>query len=297
MVDDDSDEMLGARLDSALRSGLALAEVDVESLVVGSRRRARRVRSRRIAGAVTTTALVVGVPVGYEVVHPGAAGTAPPAALLPSHPGVTDLIRPTARPNPVIAPSAVPPTEADTSLTYSSKGQAAPTAIPELFAFTAAELPPGLTLQRRSAADGGLLVDGQICSGPERPRPAVGRQWIWSTDPGQADDLSVSLTVTAWAAGQAATAFATVVEPTGNCTWKDPQTPRVLPEMAAERSWASTSDVKGEHYARAVVQVGDGIVGVQVRHPKTVAAATEIADRLAKVQVSRLQSGVLTGSG
>ncbi|HST83295.1 MAG TPA: hypothetical protein VLL08_16280 [Kineosporiaceae bacterium] len=290
MVDDDpndSDEMLGERLDSALRAGLGHHRVDVESLLHGSQRRAKRVRTQRIAAVVAAAALVVAVPVGYEVVNPGPGAVAPPAVLIPSssRPAATHDGRPTARPDPAAVPSAVPPSAED--------GQSP---IPDAFAFTAAELPPGLEVNSGSQQVNLPLVEGLPCAGPQnRPTPAAGRRWLWSAAPGTADELSVSLTVTGWATGKASAAFADTVKAARSCPDGDSidlSSPAVVVPGGPEgQVWAATSEAGGRHYSRALVQIGDKIVGVQVQHPKSVAAATELANKLVGLQIVRLRNG------
>lgn len=279
MVDKNSDDMLGARLDSALRVGLDLEQVDVATLLQGSRRRAQRVRAQRITAAVTTAVLVVAVPVGYEVLNAGTGATAPPAVLLPadSDPAKSRIVEPTPQPDPTAAPSPVPP----------SAAESLPTAIPDAFAFATTELPPGLVLESQVSEAGETLVDGQDCVGA---RPAISRRWVWSTNPGKADNLSVSLTVTGWAEKEAAAAFTEAIEGGGACTWKDPQTERVRPVGSAAQTWVATSETEGRHYGRALVRLGGGIVGIQVQDPNSAAAAAELADDLARIQLARLRT-------
>jgi hypothetical protein len=294
MVDDanDSDEMLGARLDSALRAGLGDHRVDVESLVHGSRRRARRVRSQRIAAVVAVSALVVAVPVGYEVVNPGPGATAPPAVLLPSssRPAVTQGGRPTARPDPGAVPSPVPPSVEDRTSTQSEGSR---TAIPDAFAFTAAELPAGLVLNSGSRKASAALVEGLPCADPQNQlKPVASGRWVWSGAPASVE-LSVSLTVTRWAPGTATTAFADTVRAAQSCSDGDSSgVPSSLPGGSDGQVWASTSKAEGRYYSRALVQIGNKIVGVQVQHPKSVAAATELANQLVGFQIVRLRNGL-----
>lgn len=273
----DSDEELGARLDSALHAGVGLDRVDVEMLLHGSRRRAQRIRKQRIVGMAAAAVLVVSLPVGYEVANVGEDAVAPAAAMLPSSAG------------PTMAHRAVPPARP----------------IPDGFAFHPAELPAGLVVDSGAESDAGLLVEGQPCGGAQHGlKPAVSRRWVWSADPGAAGDLSVSLTVTGWATGKAAPAFAAAVKTAKACSAGDSQTPHSLPEMSApeisasdpsgskplgEQRWATTSDLKGQHYCRALVQIGDRIVGIQVQHPKSAAAAAELADKLVEIQISHLR--------
>ncbi len=79
----DSDDQLGARLDTALRAGLASDDVDVERLLTGSRRRAGRIRNRRISAGVAAAVVLIGVPAGVEILRPSD-GVDPSAVLLGS---------------------------------------------------------------------------------------------------------------------------------------------------------------------------------------------------------------------
>lgn len=273
MMNDDTDDMLGSRLDSALRGSLDVNEVDVTTLVQGSRHRARRIRTRRIAGAATAAVLVLGVPVGYEVINPGTSGNNSSAALLPS--GKT---RGPAATGAATVPNPVP---------------ADPTAVPDGYAFTASELPAGLVLDPSSRSVPDTLIAGLDCGAETRIRPALGRQWAWAGSPSSADGLSISLTVTGWPKSEAAGAFTTVVDGTGSCTWDAPQQPRTAAGVDADQVWASTSESGGRLSARTLIRVGDGIVGIQVSRTKGSTAVAALADRLTRLEVTRLQNGDL----
>jgi hypothetical protein len=161
--------------------------------------------------------------------------------------------------------------------------------VPTAFAFTAAELPSGLVPEWNAPNTAGILVDGQRCDGPEKgARPLAGHQWIWAGRQGSASGLAVSLTVTRWSEGAAAVAFTAAIDETGYCKWQDPQTPRTPVGVSAKQTYASTSDLNGQHLARTMLRVGDSIVGIQVRNPKTSAAAAQLADNLAKIETARL---------
>jgi hypothetical protein len=304
---DDSDETLGARLDSALRSGLDLGQVDVATLVEGSRHRARQVRTRRIAAAVASAALVLAVPVGYEVVNPGGQTSSQPAAMLPSgsRSPADRALAPTARPKPTAVPSVVPPPGASSALIPGSTGstspsgpsgsptRAVPTSIPDSFAsFTAAQLPAGVSLERTAPLTVGVLVAGQECRSQSSGRssavrPVSGRQWVWAAGTG-AENRSVSLTITGWAGDDSAIAFRQAITDTGDCRWAGPQKVRELTVRLGEESWAATSSAGKQHYARTLVRIGNGIVGVQVQDPDGVGPAAALADRLARIQVTRM---------
>jgi hypothetical protein len=296
MVDDDSDEMLGARLDSALRTRLDLDQVDVGTLLQGSRRRARRVRTQRIAAVAAASVLVVALPVGYEVINPAGRGSAPPAALLPSssRPPVTHPAGPINQPNPTAVPSPVPP-----SGTGFASATTVPTSIPETFvSIPGDELPAGVSFDRTVPNTGQVQVAGQQCGRlasdqPQQVRPVDGRQWMWSAGSAKADVLSISLTVTSWAEGESATAFKQAVAGTGNCRWTDPQKPRAPspPGSLGSQSWGSTSSSGDRHYARTLVRIGNGIIGIEVTDPAGSGPAADLADRLMRLQVARMTRG------
>jgi hypothetical protein len=166
------------------------------------------------------------------------------------------------------------------------------TTIPDEFAFTTAELPPGLTSEEASGAAGAELVDGPDCAGaPPGASPAAARRWVWSTGSGAADGLSVSLTVTGWREGEAAPAFTAAIAAAGRCTRDNPHGPHALPPVSAGQSWAATSELDGRHYVRALVQFEDGVVEVQVQSQKGVEAA-KLVDKLVLIQADRLR-GIL----
>lgn len=306
MLDDDSDDRLGSRLDSALHTVLDVDRVDIQTLVQGSRRRARRIRTQRIAAMTVTAGLVLGVPVGYEVINPGAGGDATTAVMLPSAPARTRAGGPIDRSNPAptAVPSAVVPSATGSAApsngvppTVPDPITVAPTSIPDGFAFAPADLPAGLVRDPASRKATAALVDGQNCDpSSQGPRPAVSRQWVWADDQGQGDELSVSLTVSGWEPAEAATAFTAAVDETGYCRWEEPQQSRIRLGVSADQVWASTSELDGQHFARVVVRVGAEIAGIQVRHPKGSGAATKLADRLAQIEVSRLRNGNLKPS-
>ena len=319
MVDDDSDEMLGARLDAALRSDLDVGPVDVATLLEGSRHRARRVRTRRIAAMTTAAVTVLAVPVGYEVMNPGSWSDSQPAAMLPSN-SRSDADRPVApadRPIPTAAPSALVPPSADSASARSSTGVSpatsagsqtapgppgtpVPPSIPASFAaFPPAQLPDGVSLQSTDVNPAQMLVAGQECgppgSGPalsvQAVRPVAGRQWLWAARTGEPSTRSISLTITGWAGVDSSIAFQQAVDGTGYCRWLVPQKPRTPTGDLGPESWASTSSSGDLHYARTLVRIGNGIVGVQVQDSRGVGPAAALADRLTKLQVDRLGQG------
>jgi hypothetical protein len=242
---------LESRLSEALRSGLADTPVDAAALVVGAQRRVRRVRQRRAAGIAAAVALVLAVPVGYEVVHPSSSKYGTPAALLPAR-----------SPSPVAT-------------------------LPDSLAFPAAQLPAGLTLDLSLVSDRVPVVAGQQCGTGAGPRPRTGRQWSWSHGGADAAAMSVNLTVTRWA--DASAAFAALVADTGVCRWVDRPAPASFTARGASSSWAATSDFSTLHYGRAVVRVGDLVAGVEVQSPAGSAQARATAENLVSSIVPRLK--------
>jgi hypothetical protein len=268
VVDNGPDEQLGAMLQTALQAQLSSDDVDVRSLLRGSRRRSRRVRTQRLSLLAAAAVLVVAVPAGYEVIAPssGKSAQSQSAALLPSS-------------------SAAGHDEGD-------KPSAASTN-PDYMAFTSEELPNGLTLYWASGmSNGSATVNGQDCQhvDPTGERPIEGRQWLWTTNTGQLSDLGVTLTVTHWSAGTAAEALSELADDTGYCHWSDPQVERSSKVKQADGTWASTSSSHGLHYARTVIRVGDVIAGVEVQNPKGVKDAAVLADDLARIEASRLRT-------
>jgi hypothetical protein len=253
------DDELAHRLDGALRSGLAGGPVDAQALLAGSHRRATRVRQRRLAGVGAAVALVLAVPVGYEVMHPGASDTAPPAALLPSSPATTagSTGRPTGpRPSPV--------------------------AIPGSLSLTAAELPAGLKPELDLKGANVATVPGQQCQSLAAAglRPVAGRQWTWTDGSGRTTALTVSLIVTRWAPGTGTTAFDDLAADTGYCRWSDPQALRPFAPSGVDDAWAATSSFSTLRYGRAAIRIGDLIAAVEVQHPGGVKVAAELAEQL-----------------
>jgi hypothetical protein len=282
VVDNDSDEQLGALLESTLRTHLGTDQVDARALIRGSRRRAKRVRSQRIAALTTAAVLVVAVPVGYEVISPDPHGVAQPAAMLPSN-------------QAALTPGGAHPTQRSTSpqSPSGSAGADPARAIPDSLAFGAAELPSGLTLYWASGPSAGSpTVNGQDCQAADASssRPITGRQWLWSTNSGKLTDLGVTLTVTSWAPGSGSRALADLIHNTGACRWSDPQQVRAFTASDSDQSWASTSSRGQLHYARSVIRVGDVIAGIEVQHPDGTKAAAVLADHLARIEAKQLQN-------
>jgi hypothetical protein len=253
MVPDSSDDQLSTWLGSALRADLASDQVDVDALLTGSRRRARRLRSQRIGAAAVAAVLLVGVPAGLEVFRPGDE-VGPSAAMLPSSAGrVSGHSR-----------------------------------IPSSLAFTRAELPAGLAPVAESRSAGSLaqlpVVAGQDCSA-STGAPLVGRKWSWSS--AEAPGASVELVVTGWAPGSATAALTGLDGSGGACRWLEPQTAHAFTADHSDQSWSGRS-ASG---SRAVVRVGDWIAGVEVADPADPASALPLAQKLARAEASRLAAG------
>jgi len=295
---DNSDELLGARLDEALHTGLDTDQVDVTTLLHGSRRRARRIRTQRFATVTAAAALVLAAPVGYEVVNSQPGDVAPPAVMLPSSSGsaIARNVRPTPTATPTAASQdpATPPTP-----------RSASTAIPDSFAFTAAELPPGFVPVPAAGNAAPAMVGGQTCgSAPlknaQATRPVAARQWTWATKTATQTPTrtattapaarTVHLTVTEWAPGAAEVALQDAIGQTGFCRWNESQKEMALTgTVSGGQHWAATSTEAGQFHGRALIQIEDEIVGIEVTDPAGLAAAGRLADELAAVETTRLR--------
>lgn len=229
MVDNGSDEQLGVLLDSALRGGLRDGQVDVGALTQGSRQRARQIRHRRVAAVSGIAALVVAVPVGYQVIsdHPNGSTHADTAALIPS--GAARL------------PAA----------------------------FTAAELPAGMTLASTSKTVDGP-VPGLSCDWPRAPK--AGQRWVWKGSNG----ATVTLTVTRWAS--AAPVLNDVVKGAA-CQWSEPPVNEARGTIDGSDYWAAGVGTS----LRALLRSGNSIAGIQV----TGLSSTTLAE-LARTEADRL---------
>jgi hypothetical protein len=308
MVHDDSDEELAARLDSALQADLGSARVDVAALLDGSRRRARRVRSQRFAAITAVAALVVAVPVSYEVIRPERNRTVQPVEMLPSS-SLTAMPwsnRPT--PDPTRTPEAtasLPSTPAPNDSKLTSKPRvtlktagSAIYRIPDSVAFTAAELPDGLTLTLDVAGAKQPTVAGQVCDpgNPKAVRPITGRQWSWVDSSGSMTSTTVNLIVTGWKTGTGTEAFRELVANTGYCQWLDPQTVVDFSTPASDQTWSGTSTSSANaalKYGRVVVRIGDLIAGVEVQDASGTDVAVKLAEQLAVDSCGHLQASGL----
>ncbi|GLY14013.1 hypothetical protein LWF15_03060 [Kineosporia rhizophila] len=257
MTEQGADAELAARLDVALHERLSESSVDVAALAAGSRRRSRRVRSQRLGAAVGALAVLVAVPVGWQLATAEQSTDSVSAVLLPKH------------------------------------EQRAAAEVPESLGFSASELPPGVSLTGAAAgaSSGSVdpeLVDGLSCAGPTgTAQPGVTdnaqqREWRWS------GDTEVSLTVTRWpstdAAADALTGLTTGI---GGCSWNQPV--EVLPHevTGSEQTWAGSSTADGRAVVRMLVRVNELVAGVQVAGSDEETAA-ELADSLATIEVEKL---------
>lgn len=243
---------LEKRLSEALQSGLSDSPVDTPGLLDGTHRRVRRVRQRRVAGIAAAVALVLAVPVGYEVAHPESSEYGTPAAMLPSQ----------SSPSPIAT-------------------------LPDSLAFSASELPPGVRLDLSLVSDRVPAVSGQQCSAGAGLRPKTGHQWSWSNGGSDATAVTVNLIVTRWS--DASAAFTELATDTGLCRWVDPPTRHAFSAAGAASSWAGTSDFSSLHYGRAVVRVGNLLAGVEVQSPAGTEAALNTAERLVTSLTPRLR--------
>jgi hypothetical protein len=242
---------LEARLSEALRSGLADSPVDAPSLLDGAHRRVRRVRQRRMAAGAAAVALVLAVPVGYEIVHPETTKYGTQAAMIPGR-----------SPSPLAT-------------------------LPDSLAFRSAELPAGVRRDLSLVSERVPVVSGQQCADSPGPRPVTGRQWNWSSGDTNAASVAVNLTVTRWA--DASSAFTELVADTGLCRWTDAPTSHAFTARGAAASWAGTSEFSTLHYGRAVVRVGNLLAGVEVQSPAGTQAALTTAEQLAEALTPRLK--------
>jgi hypothetical protein len=307
MVHHEPDEELVARLDSALRSDLGSSSVDVVALLAGSHRRARRVRSQRIAVVVAVGALVVAVPVGYEVIRPEPNVIVQSAAMLPSSLltdvpwSATPTLSATQRPATTRQRQAPAPIGASST----SKAQAIPTptvsavhAVPDSVAFNATEL-PDLKLNSDIADPNQPTVSGQSCDpgAPNGARPITGRQWAWVDSSGKMTSTSVNLIVTGWKRGTGKLAFDQLVADTGFCRWSDPQTKVDFSTKLSDQSWSGTSVSSVDSalkYGRVVIRLGDVIAGIEVQDARGTDAAVKLAGQLAVDSCKHLRASGLT---
>jgi hypothetical protein len=305
-VNDDSDELLGARLDAALRADLDTDRVDVATLLAGSHRRARRLHTQRVAAMTAAAVLVVAVPVSYKVIDPHPTGITPPAAMLPSGSGsaVPRKEVPSAHPDPSPAATPAPddvgkqvrgprltsPPRTSTPTSAKLRQLKRAMVIPDWFAFTEAELPPGVVLSRAARSVDNAIVEDQNCGRTQAsPHSVAGRQWIWQTKGAGSDAQVVSLTVTSWAEADAATVFKVAISEFGSCGWFGRQVTSDQGGAPVNERWSASSTQDGQHYGRAVIRFGNGIVGIQVRDPDGLNEAAKLADDLAVAQDARLQ--------
>ncbi|GAB3241414.1 hypothetical protein [Kineosporia babensis] len=259
MTEQGADDELAARLDVALHERLHESSVDVGALAAGSRRRSRRLRSQRLGAAVGALAVLIAVPVGWQLATVEKSPTGDLGAVL------------------------LPKQE-----------QRAAAEVPDSVGFTESELPPGSTLTGAAAgaSSGSVdpeLIDGLSCAGPTgTAEPGVTdnaqqREWRWS------GETEVSLTVTRWASTDAASdAITTLATNTSGCTWNDPVEELSHEVSGSQQTWASTSAADGRSVVRMLVRVDELVAGVQIAGDDAEAAA-ELADSLATLEVEKLR--------
>lgn len=279
------DDALARRLGAALDGGLD-SPVDTTSLLAGARTGARRIRRRRRAGtAVLTVLAVAAVPTGYQALQPEPEPAPRQVASVPT----TSATPPTALSTPAPAPPSPSPS---TKVTLVSL--AAPETIPGEVAFR----PDDLDRPLDKILDLGNYtkvspVDGQSCdagSDPSKPMPSAGRKWMWAENGGVgAAAASVSLTVTGWAGGGGSQAVRDVAADTGRCQFLDPVQEVPLGDLPGDGRWAGTSTTPEGDLSSgyAVVELGDVLVSVTVRHAEGPGAAVAEAKRLVEVAAER----------
>jgi hypothetical protein len=262
MTEHGADDELATRLDLALHERLdGDGSVNVAALAAGGRRRARRIRSQRLGAAAGVLAVVIAVPVGWQLATAPRPNSTQSAALLPE------------------------------------QHKRAADAVPDVAGFTASELPPGSTLTGAGAGASSGSVDPELvagldCVGPTgtaAARPgatdnAQQRQWRWS---GATD---VSLTVTRWASTDAAAdALTTLANGTGTCTWNDPVEVQSYAVSGSDQTWAGSTTLDGRAQVHVIVRVAETVAGLQVTG-SDVESATELADSLATLEVEKLRT-------
>jgi len=260
MTEQGADGELAARLDLALHERLDDTSVNTAALAAGSRRRARRVRSQRLGVAAAALAVVIAVPVGWQL------ATAP---------------RPTGLQNAALLPEQIDRAAAE---------------VPASVGFTASELPPGasLTGAGAGASSGSVdpeLVAGLDCAGPTGSAAASPgatdnaqqRQWRWS---GPTD---VALTVTRWASTDAAAdAVTSLTGNTSTCTWNDPVQVEPNAVAGSNQTWSGSSTAGGRAQVHVIVRVDEMVAGLQVTGADP-EAVSELADSLATLEVDKLR--------
>ncbi len=262
MTEHGADDELATRLDLALHERLDNdLSVNVAALAAGGRRRARRIRSQRLGAAAGVLAVLIAVPVGWQLATASRPNSTQSAALLPEQ-----------------------------------KARAADE-VPDSVGFAASELPPGSTLTGAGAGASSGSVDPELvagldCVGPTGTAAAAPgatdnaqqRQWRWS---GATD---VSLTVTRWASTDAAAdALTTLADNTGTCTWTDPVETQSDTIAGSNQTWAGNSTVDGRSQVHVIVRVDEMVAGLQVTGSDA-ESATELADSLATLEVEKLKA-------
>jgi hypothetical protein len=275
------DDALARRLGAALDDGLD-SPVDTTSLLAGARTGARRIRRRRRAGtAVLTVLAVAAIPTGYQALQSG-----------PAPRQVASV--PTTSATPPTALSTSPPAPPSPSPKVTLVSLAAPESIPGTIAFR----PDDLDRPLDKILDLGNYpkvapVDGQSCdagSDPGKPLPSAGRMWMWAENGGVgASAASVSLTVTGWAGGGGTPAIKDVAADEGHCQFLHPVQEVPLGDLPVDGGWAGTSTAPEGDLSSgyAVVELGDVLVSVTVRHADGPDAAVAEARRLVEVAAER----------
>lgn len=283
-----SGEDLEQRLSSALRTGLAAAEVDLGPVVHGARIRAQRTRRRRVAAVGVAAALAIAVPVG-------AVGWATIGAD-DDRPSVVDGA---AQPDPT-QPTEAEPTEAEPT---EPVGPAAPEvdtstlgptqnayAIPEQVLLRPEDLPVPVVELGRLTSRNAVVVPGQACGGAPGLEPAAGlSQQVAEENSNDFGQLAVSVQVTGWSRGVGDAAFAEVQDDSGRCRWLDPVDQSVGSAASGRQELTLTRANGGLRFWVALVQVEDLLVAVEVAGPVdggpdraelTRGLAQTVADRL-----------------
>jgi hypothetical protein len=250
---DDSGDGLGRQLGTAL-ADLGSSEVDAQALLRRSTRRAQVVRGRRVVAVGVAGALLIALPLGYEIASRPDADP-PVAALVPSD-------RPTSR-TPGYPRRTIPDT-----IRLPEGGLGSPL-------FRAGDV--------QDAAQ--PPVAGQTCDWVAAGKPAgpvAARTWTFDNGPAGAGPTVATVTVTGWGPGQAERAFPQVRSGSGACRWNAPQRILGSPFTGGDEAWQGVSGPDSPAgYARTVVRKGSVIIGVEVRDAKGLDEAILTAGSLA----------------
>ncbi len=294
---------LERELEQALDQRLRRAPVDGESLLVGARKRAHRIRRRRQqAVAVLAVGAVLGAGSLGWLVRAGTDEVVQAASPSLSTPLKSPVPEATGSPAPSdgASPSSLP-TEPLNSSAQKTAVPGAPQApvvdFSELGADELAfELPdsvlpgpgdlPGLAAQEVMRYRKVPAVMGMQCNlGEWGVEPITGMSQMWYESM-----TSVDITVTGYSRGTGATIWEELRTDTGYCRWMD--SADVVEGTSAEGFPMITRDEA--EYAQRVIRIGDVLVGVQAR---ATGQDPAVATRIAELTAQRVAAQNVTGTG